>query len=205
MKIVHSHHSLVISRICGQGLDGVEAPFSPVFVSGFLFNMPVENNCRKMKPASITLTFLSGGSMFYVCGRTSWPRNGEPRSLARTGSRMRSRHRPKCVLPANIKDRWYKPEGRAPDSGHLLQCIEDGLEPMIRCDGMPSGAEQPTLPSIPQDRVVVPAERDPAFRFSQTEESNDLGGGLYDACIIWWRHGSRIALVLPIRKAEPVA
>jgi hypothetical protein len=71
MKIVHSHHSLVISRICGQGLDGVEAPFSPVFVSGFLFNMPVENNCRKMKPASITLTFLSGGSMFYVvnCAR----------------------------------------------------------------------------------------------------------------------------------------
>ena len=108
---------------------------------------------------------------------------------------------------------------------------------MIRCDGMPSGAEQPALPSITQDRVMMTAaanqgnvpganavligvdtncaalidqamtrgERDPAFRFSQTEESNDLGGGLYDACIIWWRHGSRIALVLPIRKAEPVA
>ena len=82
---------------------------------------------------------------------------------------------------------------------------------------MPSGAKQPALPSVPQDRVVVPAaaddgnvpgadavligvdtnraalidqamtrgERDPAFGFGQTEESNDLGGGLYGACIIW--------------------
>jgi len=36
------------------------------------------------------------------------------------------------------------------------------------------------------NQAMARGERDPAFRFSQTEESNDLGGGLDDACIIWW-------------------
>ncbi len=101
-------------------------------------------------------------------------------------------------------------------SGHLLECIENGLEPLIRCNGMAPGAEQPALTAIAQDRVMVPAatdqgnvsradtiligidtdraalidqamargERNAAFRFGQAEESNDLGGGLYDACMM---------------------
>ncbi len=130
-----------------------------------------------------------------------------------------------------------EPDEAPAESGHLLECIEDRLEPLIRCDGMTARAEQPALTSIAQNRVVVPAaadqgnvtradailigvdtdraalidqamtrgERYPAFRFGQAEESNDLGGGLNDACTIWWRHGSRIDFVLPVRKAEPVA
>ncbi len=130
-----------------------------------------------------------------------------------------------------------EPDEAPADSGHLLECIEDRLEPLIRCDGMTPGTAQPALTSIAQNRVMVPAatdqgnvaradtiligvntnraalidqamtrgERNPAFRFGQAEESNDLGGGLYDACTMCWRHGSRIALVLPVRKAEPVA
>ncbi len=53
-----------------------------------------------------------------------------------------------------------EPDEPPADSGHLLECVEDGLEPVIRRDGMTSGAEQPAFASIAQNRVVVPAAAD---------------------------------------------